>query len=345
MNGDHMPKTGAVHLVQPRLRYREQYYEVQSEYHAAGEEATFGLHFAEPDFEDVLKAVGDWAKGVDIPVGEGRRKVFWLVRDHDDRLLGTLNIRSLETEYFVTVGGNIGYSVRPTERRKGYATRMLSLALDECRRSGLETALVTCNPGNAASIGTITKNGGMLEGEATDQEGVRYLRFKIDLKDRPAERFVLRPPNPGDMGWIIHRHGALYSQEYGWDWTFEALVAQIVADFVAHYRSADERCWIAEMDGKPVGSVMCVRSSDDAAKLRLLLVEPTARGLGIGKRLVDECVTFAREAGYRKLALWTSSILVEARRLYSKAGFVPVSTEAEHSFGHDLLMETWELTL
>ncbi|MEX0975442.1 MAG: GNAT family N-acetyltransferase [Bacillota bacterium] len=172
--------TEAVHLAKPALRYRAQYYEVQSEYLANGEEPTFGLHFTQPDFEDVLKAVDDWAKGVNLPPGEGRRRVLWLVRDTDDRLLGTVNIRSLDTEYFVTVGGNIGYSVRPTERRKGYATRMLSLALDECRRSGLETALVTCNPGNATSIRTITKNGGVLEGEVTDREGVRYLRFKID---------------------------------------------------------------------------------------------------------------------------------------------------------------------
>lgn len=332
--------------MQPCLRYREQYYEVQSEYHAAGEEATFGLHFAEPDFEDVLKAVDDWAKGVNLPPGEGRRKVFWLVRDHDDRLLGTLNIRSLETEYFVTVGGNIGYSVRPTERRKGYATRMLSLALDECRRSGLETALVTCNPGNAASIGTITKNGGVLEGEVTDREGERYLRFRIDLRDWPVEKLVvLRLTNPADMDWIVRRHGALYREEYGWDSTLEELVAQIVADFASHNEPACERCWIADLDGQPAGSIMCVRSSDEVAKLRLLLVEPAARGHGVGTKLIDECITFARKAGYKQLVLWTSSILVEARRLYRRAGFVPVSAEAEHAFGHDVEMETWELIL
>lgn len=157
--------------------------------------------------------------------------------------------------------------------------------------------------------------------------------------------FVLRPHEPGDMGWVTHRHGVLYAQEFGWDEHFEALVAQIVADFINNYNPERERCWIAEMDGEIIGSVFVVQSSETVAKLRLLLVEPKARGLGLGTRLVEECIRFARRRGYQKLMLWTNSILLEARHIYEKTGFQLVAEEAHHSFGHDLIGETWELVL
>jgi N-acetylglutamate synthase-like GNAT family acetyltransferase/DNA-binding MarR family transcriptional regulator len=157
--------------------------------------------------------------------------------------------------------------------------------------------------------------------------------------------YVLRPPRPGDIGWVIHRHGALYAQEYGYDERFEALVAQIAAQFVQRFDAKRESCWIAERDGTIVGSVFLVSKSRTTAKLRLLLVEPQARGLGIGRRLVDECVRFARRAGYRKLALWTQSDLYAARHLYAQAGFRRVSEEPHESFGKKLVAETWELTL
>jgi DNA-binding MarR family transcriptional regulator/GNAT superfamily N-acetyltransferase len=157
--------------------------------------------------------------------------------------------------------------------------------------------------------------------------------------------YLLRPHRPGDMGWVISRHGALYAQEYGWDIQFEAFVAKIAAQFLRNFNARRECCWIAEKDGENVGSVMLVDETQTIAKLRLLLVEPDARGLGIGARLVQECLSFAREARYQKVTLWTNSILVAARRLYEDAGFRMIDAQPHHSFGCDLVGETWELAL
>jgi len=165
-------------------------------------------------------------------------------------------------------------------------------------------------------------------------------------RDAPSPTpYIVREPQPGDLGWVVHRHGALYAREYGYDEEFEALVAEIVAGFVQRYDARRERCWIAERDGDVIGCVFLVKKSRSVAQLRLLLVEPAARGIGLGTRLVDECVRFARQAGYRKLVLWTQSELEAARRLYVAAGFRRTRTERHHSFGKSLVAEIWELVL
>jgi DNA-binding MarR family transcriptional regulator/GNAT superfamily N-acetyltransferase len=160
---------------------------------------------------------------------------------------------------------------------------------------------------------------------------------------RPA--FLLRSHRPGDIGWIISRHGAVYAQEFGWDISFEALVAEITAQFIRGHDPSREHCWIAEMDGDPVGSIFLVKGSDQVAKLRLLLLEKKARGLGIGRALTEQCIRFARETGYTSITLWTQSILLAARGIYQRAGFRRIAEEPHHSFGVDLIGETWELKL
>lgn len=179
-------------------------------------------------------------------------------------------------------------------------------------------------------------------------QAMRTIESVLGDRAQPSARpvpYVLRPPRAGDIGWVIARHGALYQQEYGWDASFEALVAEIAAKFIRRFDPVRDRCWIAERDGEPVGSVFCVSQSRRVARLRLLLVEPAARGLGLGGALVNECIRFARGAGYRTLTLWTNANLVAARRIYEHAGFRMVKAERHRSFGHDLVGQYWELAL
>ncbi|KAJ5326846.1 GNAT family N-acetyltransferase [Penicillium brevicompactum] len=170
----------------------------------------------------------------------------------------------------------------------------------------------------------------------------------MDITKTTPSPYTLRTHRPGDMGWIVHRHGALYTTEFGWNERFEALVARVTADFLENYDPKSDRCWIAERDGNIIGSIMLVKdrsSSDHAAKLRLLLVEPTARGLGLGQDLVRQCSNFAREVGYLRVHLWTNSALLSARRLYEREGYKLTSSEENDTLGVRLNSETWELML
>lgn len=210
-------------------------------------------------------------------------------------------------------------------------------------RSG-EAAFARMNAQSESEIATLI--GGL---PATEQRRLVEALGTVEalLGEAPARQvpYLLRPHQPGDIGWVVNRHGALYAEEYGWDERFEGMVAGIGAEFIARFDPRRERCWIAERDGQQVGSVFLVKHDEKVAKLRLLIVEPSARGLGIGQRLVEECGRFARRVGYRKITLWTNSNLLAARAIYQKAGYRLVKSEPHAMWGVPLLGETWELEL
>jgi DNA-binding MarR family transcriptional regulator/GNAT superfamily N-acetyltransferase len=184
---------------------------------------------------------------------------------------------------------------------------------------------------------------------ASRKELLRSMRSIEDILTGTGERkpFVLRPHRVGDMGWVVYSESVGYARQFGWNEMFEAMVAKITGDFITNFDASRERCWIAEIDGENVGHIFLVKHPDDplTAKLRLLFVEPNARGLGLGDALVTECIRFARTAGYRKVVLWTQSMLTAAHRIYQRAGFRLVKEEPHHSFGHDLIGQEWELEL
>jgi DNA-binding MarR family transcriptional regulator/GNAT superfamily N-acetyltransferase len=213
----------------------------------------------------------------------------------------------------------------PLEERSQEQVRGMLSALDEGRRRAVLAAMDTIQ-------GALTEQSQQTQSQQTQSQ-------------QTPRQLTLRTHRPGDMGWVVQRHGEIYHQEFGWNEEFEALVAEIAAEFVRKLDVTRERCWIAESDGRRVGCIFLVAKDAAIAKLRLLLVEPDARGLGVGRALVAECVRFAREAGYRKIVLWTQESLTAARRIYSNEGFVKTAREPHRSFGHDLVGETWELEL
>jgi DNA-binding MarR family transcriptional regulator/N-acetylglutamate synthase-like GNAT family acetyltransferase len=236
---------------------------------------------------------------------------------------------------------------------RGFARRAL-VARSAAKDDGRKTILRLTSRGRAtvAPLEARARDqiGALLEKvSARDQErlvaSMRTIERTLEEDGVRAPRVTLRAHRPGDMGWVVERHGALYWAEYGWDESFEALVADIVSKFIANLDRKRERCWIAEVDGTRRGCVFCVKKSATVAKLRLLLVEPEARGLGIGSRLVEECIRFARSAGYRELVLWTNDVLVEARRIYERAGFELRASEKHTSFGKRLVGQNWRLRL
>ena len=231
-------------------------------------------------------------------------------------------------------GGLITREPLPSDRRQ------YRLALTAKGRQAFAKLERSTNDDVAALLGRLSPGG-----KARLIEAMADIERLLGGGSAAARTAKLREPRPGDMGWVVQSHGALYAREYGFDSSFEGLVAEITAKFLSSFDASRERCWIAEIEGEQVGSIFLVRHTDDVAKLRLLLVDPAGRGQRLGHRLVDECIAFAKACGYRKITLWTQSILTAARKIYQEAGFKLVATEPHRSFGQDLIGETWELEL
>jgi DNA-binding MarR family transcriptional regulator/GNAT superfamily N-acetyltransferase len=290
------------------------------------------------------------------------------------RLIGTLDEGLLNTEFSLAearviyelatreepnakeiaeaLGMDTGYLSRVVRKLESQGIIKRRTSKRDSRRADLtltqkgKTAFATLNTRSERQAQTILD--GLAVGERADliasMKTIENVLVKTDPNTAP---FILRSHRPGDMGWVVFREAAVYAEEYGFDVTFEALVAKIVSDFLTNFDPMRERCWIAEMEGQPVGHIFLVKhpTNSRTAKLRLFLVEKTARGKGLGQALVNECIVFGRQAGYRKITLWTQSDLLAARHVYKKAGFRLVKEEPHHSFGKDLIGQTWELKL
>jgi DNA-binding MarR family transcriptional regulator/GNAT superfamily N-acetyltransferase len=288
------------------------------------------------------------------------------------RMIGTLGDHFLNTPYTLTEG-RILYEIAHREATTakdvalelnldpGYLSRILrkfedaGLIEKETSPADARVTLLKLTSRGGAALGELNQLSNKQARElleslppARRDELLRSMRtIEEVLTHTTSAPYILRQHRPGDMGWVVSRNGALYAQEYGWTNDYEALAARIVADFILDYDPRRERCWIAERNGDRLGCIFLVKHPEEAetGKLRLLLVEPSARGLGLGKALVQECVSFARAVGYKKMTLWTQSILTAAHRIYQQAGFTLVREEPHHSFGVDLIGQTWELTL
>lgn len=288
------------------------------------------------------------------------------------RQIGLLREGLLKTPYSLTqarvlyeLGTRTGVRSADLIRDLGLDAGYLSRLLKDFEKRGLvkrtasrddrRVSLLALTAQGSAEFGRLNARSQSEAAEMLDAMGTVERRRLVDsmtsirqLLDAPAavaREFTIRTHRAGDIGWVVARHGILYSREYQWDCAFEGLVAKIAGEFLMRFDPARERCWIAERGGEPIGCVFLVKHSKTVGKLRLLLVEPSARGLGAGSRLVDECIAFARACGYRKLTLWTNDILHAARRIYQRAGFRLVKEEKHHSFGHDLVGQSWELPL
>ncbi|HEY3141559.1 MAG TPA: helix-turn-helix domain-containing GNAT family N-acetyltransferase [Acidimicrobiales bacterium] len=288
-------------------------------------------------------------------------------------ILGVLDEGLLETPYTLTearllyeLAQQDDLEVVELRRSVGVDGGYLSRLLSRFHADGLIRRTRSVADGRRQVV-QLTKKGRsafeVLNGRSADQVGGMLASLDLDQRRRlvgamntiesllgevePRDMVVLRPLGPGDHGWIVQRHGLVYAQEFGWDETFEGLVARIMADFVDERERDPKRVagWIAEIAGEPVGCVLCVAKDATTAQLRLLLVDPMARGSGIGGRLIDECIRFARRAGYTRLVLWTNDVLTDARRLYDQAGFHLTEENPHHSFGHDLVGQTLALDL
>ncbi|MGA2568798.1 MAG: helix-turn-helix domain-containing GNAT family N-acetyltransferase [Pseudolabrys sp.] len=280
---------------------------------------------------------------LDSPYSLGEMRVLYEIA-HSDGVTASDIGRALDLDagYLSRVLRN--FEKRGLISRKASAkdARQSHLALTARGRKAFQPAEERSQRDVAAMLGKLGS-----EGQAKLVAAMRMIEDLLD-KDAaaaPKPATILRAPRHGDFGWIVTRHAELYAQEYNWTEPFEGLCAQIVADFVNNYDPKLERCWIAELNGENVGCVMLVKDSTSVARLRLLLVDPKARGLGLGQRLVDECVTFAREAGYAKITLWTHSILTAARHVYEKVGFTLTSSEPRHTWSKDVVAEFWDLEL
>jgi DNA-binding MarR family transcriptional regulator/GNAT superfamily N-acetyltransferase len=254
------------------------------------------------------------------------------------------------TELTRSLGLDAGYTSRILKKFEERGLVRRTASSQDARRSHLELTAKgrkTFEPLNAASDEQVHSIlSGMAEADQSKLvSAMSAIEQVLEPSEAPKVPYILRTHQPGDMGWVTHRHAVIYSRDYGWTDEFEALVAEIVAKFIRNFDARRERCWIAEREGEIVGSVFLVKESDEVARLRLLLVEQSARGLGIGARLVKECIDFAKRSGYRKITLWTNDILHAARKIYEAEGFKLVKETKHHSFGADLTAQDWDLDL
>jgi ribosomal protein S18 acetylase RimI-like enzyme len=285
-----------------------------------------------------------WKKcGLLVPANDPIRDIARKIRFQKELFLVAVHRGQIAGTVMAGYEGRRGWinylAVAPARQRKGIGRKLMQEAEGRLLALGCPKVNLLVRTSNTRVIEFYRKLG-------FSRDDVVSLGKRL-LVDPPGQRdsYVIRPSKPGDLGWIVHLHGALYAEEYHWDQQFEGLVADIVAKFIRDHNPKRERCWIAESNKEIIGSVFLVKKSATVAKLRLLIVAPKARGLGVGTRLVNECLHFARQAGYRKILLWTNDVLHAARHIYKKAGFQLVHAEPHHSFGHDLVGETWELRL